>query len=423
MSILDRRRFLGTTAAATTLTALTAAGTAAKPSEKIALAVMGVHGRGRGLLSGFANLDGTEIAYIIDPDSNVLPSAVKFVEEKQKRTPKTEKDVRKVLEDKDVDALVIAAPDHWHALATVWACQAGKHVYVEKPVSHNLVEGRRMVEAARKYNRIVQAGTQRRSAPHFLSAAEFLRAGKLGKVPFVRTWIAGPRPSIGHKKDGPVPAGVDYSLWLGPAPQRPFNPNRFHYNWHWNWDYGTGELGNNGIHALDAVRLLLDLDAPLHITGAGGKFFYDDDQQTPDTQIATFDFPGCTVIWEHRIWSKTGVEGEPWGVTLYGEKGTLLFDKKGWHVVDGVQASDKAGDHERPHLQNFLDSIRESKRPNADIEEGHKSTRLCHLGNIAVRTGRALRFDARTETLIDDREANRLLGRTYRTPFVLPEKV
>jgi len=423
MSTLDRRHFLQTTAAATTLTALTAAGAAKKPGEKIVLAVMGVHGRGRGLLSGFSSLDGTEIAWLIDPDANVLPAAVKIVEDKQKRTPKTEKDVRKVLEEKDIDALVIAAPDHWHALATVWACQAGKHVYVEKPISHNVVEGRRMVEAARKHKRAVQAGTQRRSGAHILSAAEFVRSGKLGKVPFVRTWIAGDRKTIGHKKDAPVPAGVDYDLWLGPAPQRAFNPNRFHYNWHWNWDYGTGELGNNGIHALDVVRMVLDLDAPLRITGAGGKFFYDDDQQTPDTQLATFDFPACTVLWEHRIWAKTGVEGEPWGVTLYGEKGTLVFDRKGWHVADGVQASDKETAIERPHLQNFLDSIREGKRPNADIEEGHKSTRLCHLGNIAFRTGRALRFDAKTETIVDDAEANRLLGRTYRAPFVLPEKV
>jgi predicted dehydrogenase len=419
MSTLDRRHFLHTTAAAG-LTAAVAAGAAAKPNEKIVLAVMGLHGRGRGLLNGFCGFDNVEIAYLCDPDSTVLPAAVKVVESKKKQTPKTEKDVRKVLEDKDVTALAIAAPDHWHALATVWACQAGKHVYVEKPVSHNVVEGRRMVEAARKYRRVVQAGTQRRSGAHFHSAADFVRSGKLGKVPFIRTWIAGNRKSIGHKQDAPVPAGVDYNLWLGPAPKRPFNPNRFHYNWHWNWDYGTGELGNNGIHALDVARMLLDLDAPTRVTAGGGKFFYDDDQQTPDTQIVTFDFPHCTLIWEHRIWSKTGVEGEGWGVTLYGEKGTLVFDKKGWHVNDGVEASDKAAEIERPHLKNFLDCIKEGKRPNADIEEGHKSTRLCHLGNIAFRTGRTLRFDADKETILGDAEASGLLGRSYRAPFVLP---
>ncbi len=420
MSRPDRRQFLRSTAA---LTALAASGAAAGPADRARLAVMGLHGRGRGLLGGFAALDNVEIAYLVDPDSNVLPAAVKVVEQKQKRTPRTEKDVRKVLEDRDVDALVVAAPDHWHALATVWACQAGKHVYVEKPISHNLVEGRRMVEAARKYRRVVQVGTQRRSGPHYQSAAEFVRAGKLGKVPFVRTWIAGNRASIGHKKDGPVPPGVDYDLWLGPAPSRPFNPNRFHYEWHWHWDYGTGELGNNGIHALDVARMLVDLDAPLRVASAGGKFFYDDDREVPDTQVATFDFAGCTMIWEHRFWSKTGFQGEPWGVAVYGEKGTLVFDKKGWHVEDGVKASDESADMERPHLQNFVDAIREEKRPNADVEEGHKSTRLCHLGNIAHRTGRAIRFDAKTESIVDDPEASRLLGRSYRAPFVLPDKV
>jgi predicted dehydrogenase len=204
---------------------------------------------------------------------------------------------------------------------------------------------------------------------------------------------------------------------------RKFNANRFHYNWHWNWDYGTGELGNNGIHALDVARWVLGLDAPRHVSCGGGKLFYDDDQQTPDTQIAVFDFLGTTMIWEHRIWSKTGIGSETFGITLYGEKGTLVFDGKGWHVQDGVEASDKSSEIERPHLRNFLDCVRQNKRPNADIEEGHKSTRLCHLGNIAFRTGRRLTFDAATESLRADQEANRLLGRTYRAPFVVPEKV
>src|SRR5579885_537895 len=417
---LDRRDFLKASAAATAgLSALTAAGAADRPGEKITLAVMGVHGRGKGLLRGFSSFADVEIAWVIDPDPGTVPDALKAVNPRQKREPKVEKDVRRALEDKSLTALVVAAPDHWHALAAVWGCEAGKHVYVEKPISHNLIEGRKMVEAARKHNRVVQAGTQRRSAPHFRSAAEFVRSGKLGKVPFARTWIAGHRPGIGKKADAPVPAGVDYDLWLGPAPRRPFNPNRFHYNWHWHWDYGTGELGNNGIHALDAVRMLLGLDAPLRVTCGGGKYFYDDDQQTPDTQVATFDFPGCCVVWEHRIWSKTGCEGEPWGVTLYGEKGTLIFDKKGWHVQDGEAASDKPGEMERAHLRNFLDCVKDGKRPNADVEEGHKSTRLCHLGNIAWRVGRALRFDAKTETLVGDPEANGLLGRTYRKPFTI----
>jgi predicted dehydrogenase len=423
MSSLNRRRFLQASAASvTTLSALTAAAAADRPNEKVVLAVMGVHGRGHELARGFSGCADVEIAAVCDPDDNVIPPVLKEIQKRQKRTPRVEKDVRRVLEDKDITALVVAAPDHWHALATVWACQAGKHVYVEKPVSHNLVEGRRMVEAARKYDRVVQVGTQRRSDSHFANAADFVRSGKLGKVPFARTWIAGHRPSIGHERDCPPPRGVDYDLWLGPAPVRPFNPNRFHYKWHWNWDYGTGELGNNGIHALDAARWILALDAPLRIAAGGGKLFYDDDQQTPDTMVVTFDFPGTCLTWEHRIWSRTGCEGEPFGLMLYGEKGTMVFDRKGWHVIDGVTASDKEGEPQGPHLRNFLDCVKSGKRPHADIEEGHKSTRLCHLGNIAFRVGRVLRFDADSETVRGDAEANRLLARSYRKPFVLPEK-
>jgi predicted dehydrogenase len=424
MSSPHRREFLRASAAsAISLSALTAAGAADRPNERVIVAVMGLHGRGKDHIRGFSSFDEAEVAYLIDPDDHTIPAALKELLKRQKKEPKVEKDVRRVLEDKNVTALSIAAPDHWHALATIWGCQAGKHVYCEKPVSHNLVEGRRMVEAARKYERIVQAGTQRRSASHLASARDYVRAGKLGKVPFVQTWIAGHRKSIGHASDGAVPAGVDYNLWLGPAPELPFNPNRFHYNWHWHWEYGTGELGNNGIHALDMVRHVLDLDAPLRITSGGGKYFYDDDQQTPDTMITTFDFPHTAVTWEHRIWSKTGFEGEEFGVILFGERGTMVFDKKGWHIRDGAEAADKTGESERAHYRNFLDCIKNGKRPNADIEEGHKSTRLCHLGNIALRVGRVLHFDEKTETLLNDPEANQLLGRSYRKPFEVPERV
>jgi predicted dehydrogenase len=338
-----------------------------------------------------------------------------------------EKDLRRILQDKSVDAVVVAAPDHWHALATIWACQAGKHVYVEKPASHNLVEGRRMVEAARKYHRVVQLGTQSRSSASLTRAVELVRSGKLGKVPCARAWIGGTRPNIGRPQDSAVPKGVDYDLWLGPAPQRAFNENRFHYRWHWMWDYGTGELGNNGIHALDRLRWLLNLDAPTRIVAAGGKLFYDDAQETPDTLTASYDFPNCSITWEHRVWSR----GTGSGAALYGERGTLVFDRQGWHVENGIEATDK-GDVEPAdssiHQRNFIDCIKNSsgrnvRRPNADIEEGHKSTRLSHLGNIAFRTGRAIRFDEKTETCLNDPEANRLLRRSYRKPFVVPEDV
>jgi predicted dehydrogenase len=422
MSELKRRSFLqGSLGVASALTALNYAHAADEPNEKVRLAVMGVRGRGRQLIQGFTALPDVEIVALVDPDENVVPQALKTVAERQRREPTVEKDIRKVLENRDVQGVIIAAPDHWHALGTIWACQAGKDVYVEKPLSHNLVEGRRMVDAARRYNRIVQVGTQRRSGGHYISAAEFVRSGKLGKIPFARTWIAGNRRPIGKRADAAVPNGVDYDLWLGPAPQRAFNPNRFHYNWHWFWDYGTGELGNNGIHALDLARWLLNLEAPTRISSGGGKFFYDDDQETPDTHMAVYDFANCSILWEHRIWSRTGFEGEPWGVVLYGEKGNLIFDKDGWHVQDGDAAADKTQPTDAPHYRNFVDCIKSRRRPNADVEEGHKSARLCHLGNIAIRTSKTLQFDVKTETT-QDADANRLLSRTYRRPFEVPER-
>lgn len=414
-----RRHFLQASLAA--LPALTAANAAARPGDKVVLAVLGVRGRGKALLKNFAAQDNVEIGYVCDPDLNVVPSALKELPKTHKREPKVVQDMRHAFDDKDVDAVVIAAPDHWHALATIRACQAGKHVYVEKPVSHNLIEGRRMVEAARNYNRVVQVGTQRRSGEFLHQAAEFVRSGKLGKIPFARGWIAGDRKTIGKKSDGKVPDKVDYNLWLGPAAERVFNENRFHYNWHWFWDYGTGELGNNGIHCLDVIRWLLNVDAPQRVTCGGGKFFYEDDQETPDTQIATFDFANCSVTWEHRIWAKTGVRNQSFGVELVGEKGTFVFDSKGWRVENGPEGQAKTSEVERPHLRNFLECIKSGKRPNADIEEGHKSTRLCHLGNIAYRLGRTLKFDATTETIPGDAEANALLGRTYRKGFELPK--
>jgi len=422
MSSINRRDFVKATAASTLgLSALGYAGAASQPSERVRLAVMGVRGRGKDLARGFAQQEHCQVVAVCDVDDAVLGPAVQAVENISKAAPKVEKDLRKLLEWPDVDALIVAAPDHWHALATVWACQHGKHVYVEKPVSHNAVEGRRMVEMARKHNRVVQYGCQRRSAEHFQSAVEFLRSGKLGKVPFARSWIAGDRKTIGKKADAPVPSGVDYDLWLGPAPQRPFNPNRFHYNWHWFWDYGTGELGNNGIHGLDICRWGLGVNYPTRITCGGGKFYYDDDQETPDTQIATFDFPNCSITWEHRIWSRTGLMGESWGVAFYGEKGTLVFDKNGWHVENGVEAAEKPGGNmDAAHYRNFLDAIRSGAKLNAEIEDGHKSTLLCHLGNIAYRTGRTLHYDEQTHAFRDDAEASRLLGRSYRKGFELP---
>lgn len=424
----NRREFLHSTAvSAITLSAATYTRAADQPNDRVRIAVMGTRIRGKQLIPVFNAQANVEITHIIEPDENLWPDAQKLFKDRPTQ-PKAEKDVRRVLEDTSVTALVVAAPDNWHALATVWGCQAGKHVYCEKPCSHTLNEGRRMVQAARKYKRVIQIGTQRRSASDVIAAREYIQSGKLGKVAFARAWIAGNRPNIGKAEPSPVPKGVDYSLWLGPAEETPFTKNRFHYNWHWFWDLGTGEIGNNGIHGLDVARNVLGLDAPTRISCSGGKYYYDDDQQTPDTQIATFDFPtgaggasGCTLLWEHRVWEKKGPEDQSYGVIFHGDKGTLLFKGDGWEVRGGDGAKEKPGvDIVGNHVRNFLDCIRDGKTPNADIEEGHKSTRLCHLGNIAYRTGRTLHFDAATETFKDDPAANKFLSRVYRKGFELP---
>src|SRR5436305_1968095 len=340
---IPRRSFLQASVAG--LSALSYARAADSPNEKVVLAMIGVGstvpgsvgGRGRQLLRPFSSFKDVEIAALCDVDESFFPFGQKLLVAAERPEARVEKDLRRVLEDKRVDAVVVALPDHWHALATIWACQAGKHVYVEKPASHNLSEGRRMVEAARKYHRVVQLGTQSRSSASLARAAEFVRSGKLGKIPHARTWIGGSRPNIGRPKDAAVPPGVDYDLWLGPAPEHAFISNRFHYRWHWFWDYGTGELGNNGIHALDRLRWMLDLDAPTRIVAAGGKFFYDDDQETPDTMTVTYEFPTCSVTWEHRVWSA----GTGSGAAIYGENGTLIFGREGWRVEKGIEASDK----------------------------------------------------------------------------------
>lgn len=421
-----RRQFLA--ASALTLSAASYNRAADKPNEKVRVAIMGLRVRGKQLAPPFAATPGVEITHLVDPDPAMVKGALDALKNPE-APPKIETDIRKVLEDKSVTAVVVSAPDHWHALATVWAAERGKHVYCEKPVSHNIVEGRRMVDAARKYKVVVQAGTQRRSQPTVIAAREYVASGKLGKVAFARAWIAGNRPNIGRAKPEPAPKGVDYDLWLGPASGE-YTKNRFHYQWHWFWDLGTGEIGNNGIHGLDVARNVMGLDAPTKVSCAGGKFYYDDDQQTPDTQIATFDFPtgpggaaGCTLLWEHRVWEKKGQgpEGQGYGIAIHGDKGTLVFDGDAWTVRGGDGAAEKPrGDMVALHVRNFVDAIRGDAKANAEIEIGHKSTLLCHLGNIAYRTGKTLTFDAKTETT-NDPGANKLLARDYRKGFELPK--
>ncbi len=395
-------------------------------NDRVRVGIMGVRSRGAQLAKEFSKCKNGQVTVICDVDSRVVPPVQDSVEQMTGKRPRAEADFRKMLEGDEIDALVVAAPDHWHAIATIYACQSGKDVYCEKPASHNLTEGRLMVKAARKYNRVVQLGTQRRSAIALQNAMKSLDEGIIGDAHMARAWIVSRRPNIGRAKDQPTPDGVNYDLWLGPAPKREFNPNRFHYEWHWFWEYGTGECGNNGIHALDLARWGLGVGFPTRACAGGAKHFFDDAQQTPDTHLATLEFDGATITWEHRTWNPYGFDGNSFGVIFYGVDGVLITDGSGWkaHDFDGsvIEQQDAQGGN---HYQNFIDCVISRERPNADIEIGHTSTSLCHISNIAYRTRLNLEFDSQSQRLIGlgAEQANQYVWRTYREPFVLTEDV
>jgi predicted dehydrogenase len=440
MTAIDRRGFFRQSAAGAVagLTVLAPAAGKAPAGERVNVACMGVRGRGRSLTLGFATMNTVTVTHLCDVDSTVLPSLAKEVAERQGgRAPKLVKDFRELLEDRTLDALVIGTPDHWHAIPTVLACQAGKHVYVEKPASHNIREGQVMLKAARKYNRIVQVGCQSRSGKHFAEAMAYIRSGALGKVTFARAWESARQGPIGFPKDSDPPAGVDYDLWLGPAPLRPFNRARFHGSWRWFFDYGTGDLGNDGVHRIDYARRALAAafeaqgqklpDWPTAVAASGGKYVFDDAQEWPDTLLVTWDFPGATMVYEMRVWNGYPFEGESEGAAVYGTNGYVVIGNTRWRAfgargepLDQGTAS-PGGQHDAAHKQNFIDCIKSGGLPNFDIAEGHISSSFCHMGNTAWRVGRKLRFDAETQTYIGDEEANRFLTREYRKPFVLPE--
>jgi predicted dehydrogenase len=436
-----RRHFLfGSLAAA-------AAGLSPRPAysaaETVTVGFMGVRGRGHDLIKYFAQRPDVEIAYLADVDTRLLDGRAKEVETLRGHRPKTVGDVRRVLDDKSVDALVIATPDHWHALGTIWACQAGKDVYVEKPTSHNIWESRKMIEAARKYGRIVQVGAQCRSAPYVTAALEYLQSGKLGEVHFVKVFNSKPRSTIGNLPDKPVPAGVDYDMWLGPAPSRPFNENHFHYAWHWFWTYSGGDIVNDGVHQLDLARWCIGRKLPRSVYSTGGIQFFKDAQETPDTQVVTWDYDGLTMAFEQTIWTpyqqktpfnlrdRDVLPNWPFSgtrVEIYGSKQWMMLGRHGdgWEVFDGdfkSVARHYGRQSNVPLVANFLDCIRSRSKPNADVEELHYSTLLCHYGNISYRLGRKLQIDPRTEGFVADPEANQLVKRTYRKPWVVPETV
>ena len=434
MTNIDRRQFLKGSAATATALAVSAAladerdddGRKAGPNEVIRVAVIGLGGRGGEHLRGFSNRKDARITTLCDVDASHLSQATKYA--KFDSEPKCVRDLRRVFDDKEVDAVSIATPNHWHALATIWACQAGKDVYVEKPVSHNVVEGRRMVEAARKYGRIVQAGTQCRSHKGIQDAVAFLRSGGIGKVYMAKGLCYKRRDSIGHQEDAPVPEGVDYDLWCGPAEEKPFNPNRFHYNWHWFWNTGNGDLGNQGVHQMDIARWGLGKsEFPRAVQSSGGRFGYKDDGETPNTQAVALEFDDALIQFEVRGLPTNAEAGAHVGVLFHGSDGYLSIpsytDWQSYLGPNGEKGPGGSGGGD--HFANFLKAVksREAKSLTADVEEGHLSAAYCHLGNIAYRLGRSLRINPATESFRDDPEADALLARQGRAPFVIPSKV
>jgi len=439
----NRRRFLQTSGlgAAGLMAAPAGASSAAgklDANDRVRVAVVGIRGQGANHLRQYNALEKVEVAAVCEVDDRITAERMKELEEAGVK-PKVYKDIRKLLEDQSIDAVSIATPNHWHSLMGVWACQAGKDVYVEKPCSHTAWEGRQLVKAARKYDRIVQHGTNSRSGPAIREGVQQLNDGLIGDVYMARGLCFKWRDTIGRTPKEPVPEGVDYNLWLGPAPQRPFSRNRFHYNWHWHWDYGNGDLGNQGVHQMDVARWGLGVRLPTKVHASGGHFMFDDDQETPNTLTATFEFQDGDkkkiLVFEVRHWISNHEAGlgvphastNTIGNIFYGSKGYLEIG-----VFDYYRS--RLGREQRPgpmqyeegnNWANFIAAVRSRKREdlNAEIEEGHLSSLLIHIANISYRLGRSLDFDPETERFVNDEEANRMLRRDYRAPFAVPEKV
>jgi predicted dehydrogenase len=408
-------------------------------SERVRVGCVGTGGRAFSLVNTFSRNKNCEVVALADIDPGKFGQAVAAVEKNQGTKPQTVADFRRLIDDKSLDAIVVGTPDHWHAIPTILACLAGKDVYVEKPDGHNIVEGQRMVAAMKKHGRVVQMGTQARSTERMRTAIEFIKTGALGRCLVARAWESTKQGSIGFPKDREPPEGVDYDMWLGPAPKRPFNPNRFHGRWRWFYDYGTGDLGNDGVHRLDVAAWALSVageaqgDAPLTlpttVSTGGGKWYFDDMQEWPDTLQVTYEYGGKSpklLTYEMRIWAPYNFLGESEAAAVYGDKAFIVIGNTNWKAYgpnNAVLAEGAGGNDEAGHVQNFLDCIKSRQRPNADLETvGHPSSLLCHMGNVASRVGRKLIFDAKTESFVNDAEANSLRTRPeYRKPWVLPE--
>ncbi len=433
---MKRRSFIKTTALTTAGLGLSGPfirSIAGPPSDVVTLAIMGCNGRGNFLAGAFTHVKNVKVKYICDVDTRALQKGINTVNKEAGYMPVGFGDIRKMLGQKDYDALVVATPDHWHTPAAILACEAGKHVYVEKPCCHNPGEGELLIQAARKYNKHVQMGDQRRSHPLYLKAIKELHDGIIGRVYFARSWYANNRGSIGIGKQTPIPDWLNYELWQGPAPREPFQDNLIHYNWHWFWHWGTSETCNNGTHEIDVMRWGLQEKFPTKVTSAGGRYRYKDDWQTPDTQVLTFDFDDKkSMMWEGRSCNGLTEEDDGRGVIFYGESGSmkllnthyLIYDKDSKLVKEEKDTNMPADTNvintvgpglsfDIHHLANFIETLRGNASLNSEIAEGYASTLYPLLGNIAYRTQRELTIDHQTGRILNDPEAMKYWNRDY----------
>ncbi len=432
MTNFNRRSFLQSTGAVAAGALAASTAHAADANSKIGVAVLGLNGRGKAHLDSLKQIKGVEIVALCDPDKKVLAERAKEVEEQLGRKPILETDMRKLFERKDIDAVTVATPNHWHALATIWACQAGKDVYVEKPGSHNVFEGRQMIAAAKKYKRIVQHGVQLRSSEALQEAVEHLRKGTIGDVYMTRGLVYRWRPSVGKEPNSQAPSELDWNMWQGPAAEQPFSKRYVHYNWHWHWDYGNGDVGNQGVHQTDMCLWGMNVGLPSRINAMGGKFLWDDDKQTPELLTTNYYYPETNQMlqFEVRPWITNTEAGASVGNIFYGSEGILVAKGYGNYEIflgrkNEPGPKNSTGGELVAHFQNWIDAIRsrDANSLNGPVETAHTASALAHLGNISYRLGRQLDFDPKTETFPGDDEANKSLTREYRAPFIVPEVV
>ncbi len=441
-----RRAFLKRTATASTAAIVAPTVISAKvfgANDRINAAVLGLNGRGKSHVKSLMAQENVQVTTLCDPDMNILQKRQKEFKETYNEDVALEQDLRRVIEDKDIDVVSIATPNHWHSLAVIWACQAGKDAYVEKPGSHNIWEGRKMVEAAHKYDRIVQHGVQLRSSPAVQEAVQLMRDGYIGRVYMARGLVFRWRGDIGNFGFSPVPDGLDYDLWTGPAPMRPFTRNLVHYNWHWNWDYGNGDVGNQGIHETDLCMWGLDVGFPTQITSMGGKFLWNDSKEVPEVLTSIYKYPDEDKIiqFEVRPWCTNEEQGATVGNIFYGEKGIIVVDgynkyksylgknrEPGKSGDDGGKAASgmaRGAGGTTGHFTNFIEAVRKHDKTilNGPVETAHLASGLAHLGNIAYRLERVLTFNPNSERFVNDPVADKMLTRNYRGDYVVPNKV